>query len=841
MKRRIVPFLILALALLLTTRSALADPLGAAFTYQGQLKRGGASFTGTCAMQFSLFDAASGGIQIGSTLTQNSVTVSGSLFTTTLDFGTGIFTGNTRYLEIAVRCGSDTGYTTLSPRQQLTAVPYALYALNAPSSGSSWTLLGNSGTTASSNFVGTTDNVNLVLRANNVIGWRLVPQGGDTPNVVGGLAGNGVTAGVKGGTIAGGGVGGDTNRVTDDYGVVSGGTANVAGDDSAPTDGATSATVGGGTLNTAGAIYATVSGGASNSATQDAAVVGGGFLNTASSGQATVSGGNANTAGGSQATVGGGNSNTAGGTRATVSGGSSNTAGGAAAAIPGGDSNAAAGDYALVAGRRAKNSNAAHDGVLLFADSTDKDFSSTTANQLRARVTGGVSLVTTIDSTTGADLGGWRIEPNSTNTPNFVGGYSGNDITGGVMGGIIAAGGDVTGVNRVTDNFGTVSGGRGNRAGNESGTTADRLYATVAGGTDNTAAGTAGVVGGGAENSADGTSSTIAGGESNLVTDNYGTIGGGLNNQAGDGGSTTNKVYATVGGGSTNTASGARSTIAGGDTNTASGNYSSVGGGENNQATFSFATVAGGSNNIASGTNATVSGGSNNTAAGAYSQVGGYRAKNSNNGHDGVFLFADSQDFDFSSKTQNQFRVRATGGVQFVTGIDGTGADAAGVQVASGSGTWSSISDRNAKQNFSPIDAREILRRVADMPVFKWNYKTQDASIRHIGPMAQDFYSAFGVGEDEKYITNVDADGVALAAIQGLNEIVKQQQATLDAQQQEITQLHAQQAAMNGTAVGQIDPPLLGGMLLAGMLLGGGLVMGAVRYGMYAAQKENRT
>ena len=65
------------------------------------------------------------------------------------------------------------------------------------------------------------------------------------------------------------------------------------------------------------------------------------------------------------------------------------------------------------------------------------------------------------------------------------------------------------------------------------------------------------------------------------------------------------------------------------------------------------------------------------------------------------------------------------------------------------------------------------------MPVKTWNYKTQAADIRHIGPMAQDFKAAFGVGESDTGITTVDADGVALAAIQGLNELVREQRRAL--------------------------------------------------------------
>jgi hypothetical protein len=119
---------------------------------------------------------------------------------------------------------------------------------------------------------------------------------------------------------------------------------------------------------------------------------------------------------------------------------------------------------------------------------------------------------------------------------------------------------------------------------------------------------------------------------------------------------------------------------------------------------------------------------------------------------------------------------RATGGARFITNAAGT----TGVTLSAGGGSWASVSDRAAKQNFSEIHPREILQRVAQMPILKWNYKTQDANIQHIGPMAQDFYSAFNVGEDEKHITTVDADGVSLAAIQGLNQIVQEQQAEIN-------------------------------------------------------------
>ena len=86
--------------------------------------------------------------------------------------------------------------------------------------------------------------------------------------------------------------------------------------------------------------------------------------------------------------------------------------------------------------------------------------------------------------------------------------------------------------------------------------------------------------------------------------------------------------------------------------------------------------------------------------------------------------------------------------------------------------SFNPTSDRNAKENFQAVSPSEVLARVAVLPIQEWNFKA-DAGTRHIGPMAQDFYAAFGVGMDDKHIATVDADGVALAAIQGLNEKVE--------------------------------------------------------------------
>lgn len=102
--------------------------------------------------------------------------------------------------------------------------------------------------------------------------------------------------------------------------------------------------------------------------------------------------------------------------------------------------------------------------------------------------------------------------------------------------------------------------------------------------------------------------------------------------------------------------------------------------------------------------------------------------------------------------------------------------------------TFCGNSDRNLKERFAPIDGREVLERVASLPISRWNFKT-DTNTHHIGPMAQDFYAAFNVGPDDKHIATVDEGGVALAAIQGLHEVVKEKDAEIAAMKQRLTDL----------------------------------------------------
>lgn len=173
----------------------------------------------------------------------------------------------------------------------------------------------------------------------------------------------------------------------------------------------------------------------------------------------------------------------------------------------------------------------------------------------------------------------------------------------------------------------------------------------------------------------------------------------------------------------------------------------------------------------------------------AYASAAGRRAHAM---HAGAHVWADSNDFDFPSESNNQFNARATGGFRFVTAIDGAGNATAGVRLHSGSGSWNTLSDRDMKTGFEPVNSRAVLEKVAALPVATWRYKAQDASIRHIGPIAQDFHAAFGVGEDPKGIATVDADGVAFSAIQGLYEMVQELRTENAELRQELDALKAQ-------------------------------------------------
>ena len=712
-----------ALALLLTIIQPLSTAFaqGTAFTYQGRLNNGTNPATGSYDLTFTLFATNSGGVAVAGPITNSATAVSSGLFTTTIDFGAN-FPGADRWVEISVRTNGSGLFLTLIPRQKLTPTPYAITAANViPGGGLSgtyggavtlsnannnfsgnganvtgvnaaalgglassnfWQTSGNSGTTPSTQFLGTSDNQPLEIHVNGVRALRIEPGGGAAPSLAGGYFANSV-AGFYGAVIAGGGTSGAANGVSGNYAFIGAGYGGNAGSHSAVVAGA---------YNNSPGVF--------------------GFIGT-------------------------------------------------------GLSNTNLSDYSFIG-----------DG---------------SNNLIQASSTG-----------------------------SFIGGGLQNQI--------------------------------GMNAG-------------------------ASVIAGGSWNAVDAPYSTVGGGNANFSTGFGATVGGGIGNFS--------SGFSTVSGGANNTSSGTGATVGGGLHNV-SGSYATVGGGYNNTSIGNYAAVGGGYNNTNSGNYATVPGGELNSAIGDYSFAAGYRAVAN---HQGSFVWADSQDADFTSTTSNQFNIRAKGGVRLNSDTslfwggskllpdqggaielgDSTQAfavpyidfhygvssnqdfnvrlinDANGVLTLSGNqqitgnlsfgsatrqmlnlwgtqygigvqsrlvyfrtdnsdtsngfiwykggvhndgyanagggtemmrlvtaglsvnGTIASSSDRNVKENFADIKPSEVLAKVALLPITSWNYKADIAS-RHLGPMAQDFYAAFGIGPDDKHITVVDESGVALAAIQGLNQ-----------------------------------------------------------------------
>ncbi len=211
-------------------------------------------------------------------------------------------------------------------------------------------------------------------------------------------------------------------------------------------------------------------------------------------------------------------------------------------------------------------------------------------------------------------------------------------------------------------------------------------------------------------------------------------------------------------------------TRASGDHSAAMGNGTTASGtastamGTNGTTASGTASTAMGSHTTASGLASTAMG--DNTTASGTSTIAMGRAV-STNGHSGSFIFGDrSTTTVTNAAADNSFVVRAAGGTTFYSNAGLT----AGVSLAAGASAWAAVSDRSRKENFRTEDGERTLAKIAAMPIQSWNYKAQDPSIRHLGPTAQDFYAAFGLGQSELTITTTDIDGVNLLAVQALEK-----------------------------------------------------------------------
>ena len=214
-----------------------------------------------------------------------------------------------------------------------------------------WSLTGNSGTTAGTNFLGTTDNTALELKVNGQRAFRIEPDA-SSPNLIGGFSGNSVDATHLGSVVAGGGASSQQNHVENDYDFIGAGFGNQVGTSSAGGASAVvagtgnvasggSAFIGAGANNHATANYSAIGAGLANSASGDSSVVGGGGSNSASGQWSVVGGGDFNIASGTISAIGGGDDNHASGEWATVAAGAENTASGESSTVGGGFTNMA--------------------------------------------------------------------------------------------------------------------------------------------------------------------------------------------------------------------------------------------------------------------------------------------------------------------------------------------------------------------------------------------------------------------------------------------------------------------------------------------------------------------
>jgi hypothetical protein len=651
-----------------------ASALSGGFTYQGRLQQSGAPANGTCDLRFSLYDQAASGTQIGASDLQVGVAVQNGLFTVLVDepgyFGSAAFDGSDRWLQVDVRCPSGTGsFTTLGPRQQLTATPYAFYTpvagvaddlvcggcvgANEIASGAVTSASIASGTIQQSHLAFTPGTVTSITAGTGLTGGTITTSGTIAANI--GTAAGTVAAGNHTHAPSYWGLGGNggTNPVTNFLGTTDNQALELRVNNTRILRLEPNATspnlIGGFSGNSLGAGVhgATISGGGTL-----------GFANQVTSHYGTVGGGEANTASGEMSTVSGGGNNTAQGASATVAGGSSNTASLDYSTVSGGYSNDASTIYATISG--------GWDNA----------------------ITGGGAY---------GSIGGGRYNTASYEYATIGGGHSNsaNANYATISGGGRSSPGDPSTGNRVTDDYGVIGGGGGNASGDGTGATDTATFATVGGGQANTASGSGAAVLGGQNNTASGKMATVGGGDGNSATDDGATVGGGVRNSAA-------AICATIaGGGPTslfmpgNYVSQSHGTIGGGGGNRVEDEagplvewYGTVSGGFYNTVTGSGATIGGGTLNGASGYSATIPGGELNTAAGNYSFAAGRKAIADGAG---AFVWADSNDKELHAWGANQFVVRAVGGFWLVTAIDADGIPTEGMRLPAGSSQWEPI------------------------------------------------------------------------------------------------------------------------------------------------------
>ena len=921
-----------------------AEPLGTAFTYQGQLAEGGNPAQGIYDFRFAIYDALADGNKVGGPLTNAAVVVSNGLFTVALDFGNSAFAGEARWIEIGVRTNGGGAFSPLSPRHPLTAAPYALYAPNAgllegrdsssfaPAAGSTAyvakagdTMTGRLHLPADGLIVGaeqlalTNGNVGIgtaapaerlevagnlwysgqLSKLNTAETWEAVVRSADfklghssrrgTPGIALGdawpnlfvnydtnwpntiieskvgiqtrtpAAELDVNGTVRAAALEGSGTflpfrlsGSETMRLEREP---TGPWLRLTGPGGSGAQSALDLTTyDPGTNAPSARLRATddywsssldvllkQAGASTNAlvsrlrlrpngnvaidptASNDGALTPGLIFGEDGSGEGIAS---KRTAGGNQWGL---DFYTGFSNRLTIlNNGNVGIATTTPTALLDVNGTVAAakflGDGSGLTGLTFTNTGSTTNADTLDGlhaasfwqtvgnAATSADFLGTTTNSaLEMRVNNARAL---------------RLEPNAV-SPNLIGGHPSNFVAVGTCGATIAGGGAVnywdpgpppqwvTNVspNNINSNasWSAVGGGASNTIEtnaqfsvigggwlNSIGTNGS--FAVIGGGRSNSIAANAldSVVGGGKLNAvkSNADNGTIGGGTANVIDSRHdgGVIAGGDSNCIGpDGGVSTigggnanlmlwGVTDSTIGGGAKNQLwnNNDRATISGGGGNQIQANCvgASIAGGVDNNIgqSANYSTVGGGHTNAiqSSAICATIPGGSHNIVGASYGFAAGRSAQAL---HQGAFVWADSQNTPFASTANDQFLIRATNGVGINKNNPVSALDVNGTVTAF---AFNHSSDKHLKETLTEVSPREVLKKVAALPIARWNFKG-DAATPHLGPMAQDFHAAFGLGTDDKHIATVDADGVALAAIQGLHEVVKEKDAEIQA------------------------------------------------------------
>ncbi len=206
-------------------------------------------------------------------------------------------------------------------------------------------------------------------------------------------------------------------------------------------------------------------------------------------------------------------------------------------------------------------------------------------------------------------------------------------------------------------------------------------------------------------------------------------------------------------------------------------------------------------------------------------------------------MWSDSSGNTVTCVDRDRWIAEASGGLWFYSNAAAT----SGVYMAGGGGSWNAVSDRARKENLEAVDGRELLARLAQIDITTWNYLSQDQAIRHIGPMAQDFNTLVpGLGgEGETYINSVDADRVALAAIQGLYDLSQEQAATIASletekagQEARLDDLEARLTALEAGGGRSFSTLQSGFLSNAGLFLLGLVLLGTVLRGGLAKLRK---